>query len=99
MKIETSGSDRLTPSSTDNIKSAERARLHHAAGAKNPDRADQAALSDRARLLGKARAALSEIPDIRADLVKSFRSKIQSGDYSIPYDQLAGRLMRSAAYG
>ncbi|TVQ62159.1 MAG: flagellar biosynthesis anti-sigma factor FlgM [Phycisphaerales bacterium] len=41
---------------------------------------DRAELSDRARLLGKAR----ELPDVRLDLVQRVRSEIASGQYDTP---------------
>jgi anti-sigma28 factor (negative regulator of flagellin synthesis) len=53
---------------------------------------DQAALSDRARLLGKARAAFTSVEATRADRVAALRQQVQSGAYRVPYDQLASHL-------
>ncbi|MBI3762791.1 MAG: flagellar biosynthesis anti-sigma factor FlgM [Chloroflexi bacterium] len=101
MKIETGGSDRLNPTQPENAAPADRARpagTGAAAGA-SAGRADQAALSDVARLLGRARAALTEIPEARPDRVNFLRAQIQSGEYRVQHEQLAGRLLRSVMYG
>jgi len=55
---------------------------------------DQASLSEKARLLSKARAELEETPEIRTDLVAHLRTQVETGEYKISYDRLATRLIK-----
>jgi flagellar biosynthesis anti-sigma factor FlgM len=50
-------------------------------------------VSERARLLAKARVSLNETPDVRSEKVDTLREKIETGNYPVPYDELARRLM------
>ena len=61
-------------------------------GASNLSGKDQAMLSEGARLLAESLTALKAAPEVRADLVADLRAKIESGNYEIPYDELAKRL-------
>jgi flagellar biosynthesis anti-sigma factor FlgM len=54
---------------------------------------DRAELSEQARLLAKARVASQETPDVRSDRVQELKQQIASGAYSIPYQDLARRLL------
>ena len=60
-----------------------------------PDR-DEAELSDMARVMSKIHAELEDAPEIRAELVEELRSKIESGSYQIPLDELVNRLISGA---
>jgi flagellar biosynthesis anti-sigma factor FlgM len=53
---------------------------------------DQASVSESAKLLAKASAVLGDSPQVRADIVDKFRQEIESGNYEIPYADLANRL-------
>jgi flagellar biosynthesis anti-sigma factor FlgM len=59
-------------------------------GAGASDRAD---LSDRARLLAKARTSFQNTPDINQEKVADVKKRVDSGTYSIPTDQLVRRLL------
>ncbi|MCL4559598.1 MAG: flagellar biosynthesis anti-sigma factor FlgM [Chloroflexi bacterium] len=54
---------------------------------------DQAVLSERARLLAKARLALDETPRADDQKVEALRQRVQSGEYKISLEELAGRLL------
>jgi len=56
-------------------------------------RKDKAELSDQARLLSKARAALEETPEVDQAKVDDLKAKIQKGEYNVPYEDLADRMM------
>lgn len=99
MKIETGGSERLNASQSEGAAALERARTSGSAAGIGPAGKDQAALSDRARLLSKARAALAQTPEVRADRVNALRAQMQSGQYEVRYKQLAGRMLRSVTDG
>jgi flagellar biosynthesis anti-sigma factor FlgM len=99
MKIETSGFNRLTPAQPENTPPVGRARLPGKGETTGAERSDEAALSAQARLLGKARAALAEVSEVRDERVNQLRAQIQAGEYQVPFERLAGRLLRSVAYG
>jgi len=54
---------------------------------------DRAELSERARLLAKAKAALEETPDVDMERIHDLQKMIQTGAYEIPYDELARLLL------
>ena len=62
------------------------ARTHAAA-------TDRAELSERARLMGKARTALQNTPDVNQDKVNSVKQRVDNGTYQVPADELARRLL------
>lgn len=55
---------------------------------------DSAALSENARVLAKARAALEELsPQERAERVEALRQQVSSGTYSVPIEALAEKFV------
>jgi flagellar biosynthesis anti-sigma factor FlgM len=60
---------------------------------------DEATLSERARMLAKARTNLADAADVRTDVVEGLRQQIQDGVYQIPYDTLAQRLLAAIKGG
>ena len=53
---------------------------------------DNANISSFGSLLAKATAEMKNIPDVRADVVADFKSRIESGTYNPPLDKLANVL-------
>ncbi len=53
---------------------------------------DKASFSEQARLMAKANSTLAETPDVRALQVEELKNQIQSGNYEIPIEKLAGLL-------
>lgn len=94
MKIQNTGSDPFNRLNVDGVSNVDpAAKTSGSAGAVNGLAKDQAALSERGRALSKARAALAEVPAVRADKVQALREQIQTGAYRVPHQQLAGRLL------
>jgi negative regulator of flagellin synthesis FlgM len=56
-------------------------------------RADGTSLSSAAQELLKARRAVSEAPDVRADLVAELRRQVQAGTYKVDAREIARRLL------
>ena len=54
---------------------------------------DQAAFSEKARQLAKARAELSETSDVRTDLVADLRQRIETDNYQVPIEALTRRIV------
>lgn len=55
--------------------------------------ADRVELSDQARALYVAKAALAELPLIRQDKIASLKQRIQNGTYRIPGEKIAQRML------
>jgi flagellar biosynthesis anti-sigma factor FlgM len=55
---------------------------------------DEASVSDSARVLAKAYAALSETPEVRSDRIEELRAEIASGQYAVPHEKLAELLAK-----
>lgn len=54
---------------------------------------DKAELSDEARLLQKARVALDETSEVDQAKVDDLKAKIQKGEYNVPYETLAEKML------
>jgi flagellar biosynthesis anti-sigma factor FlgM len=53
---------------------------------------DKVEMSEDARLLAKARAALGSVDDADSEKLAALRSKIESGDYTVQVTELARKL-------
>ena len=71
-------------------------------GAVRPDSGVRSVLSDKvdisesAKSLGRARALMNTIPDIRTDKVKSLKDVIESGMYNIEAEKVAVKIIERA---
>lgn len=95
MKVEHSQNNRIVQKQAENTAAIE--RQGRAQENERTDRStskDHASLSERARLLSKARLSLQEIPDVRAERVNALREQIQSGTYQVPVEQLASIFLK-----
>ncbi len=101
MKVENHGLDPLARKQAEGAQPLERVtpERRDGAAAERARGGDQAALSDRARQLARARQALESAPDVRAERVQSIREQIEKGIYEIPYKSLAARLLRRIGLG
>ncbi|MCX8023705.1 MAG: flagellar biosynthesis anti-sigma factor FlgM [Thermanaerothrix sp.] len=55
---------------------------------------DRAELSEQARMLAKARSALNETPEVQNERIEQLRQQIEAGTYTIPFEALAGHLLK-----
>jgi flagellar biosynthesis anti-sigma factor FlgM len=82
----------LSPKSTESARRVEKkdslkdVRSVHAGS-------DKAEMSENARLLVKARAAMGNVEEINTERVTALRNQIQSGDYTIQVSELARKLV------
>lgn len=53
---------------------------------------DKVEMSEEARLLAKARAALGNVDDANTEKLAALRSQIESGDYTVQVTELARKL-------
>ncbi len=91
MKIEPNGNDIQRIEQVRAVRATQAAAPTQAAGSVSGP--DQAQFSNRGVELAKARAALSNLPDVREDRVAPLRSQIQAGTYKIPTEALAAKLL------
>ncbi len=56
------------------------------------DRKDEAALSEVARLMSKARLALDETPEVRTERIAALQEQVQNDMYEVPIEALARQL-------
>lgn len=92
MKVENNSINPLLPNKAEGSRPVERqsqpGEASSISGAK-----DKAELSERARLLAKARVKLAESPDVDMERIERLQQKIREGTFSIPYEELARRLL------
>ena len=50
-------------------------------------------ISEQARLLSKARLAANEVSDVRVERVQELKQRVISGNYAIPYQDVARQLL------
>jgi negative regulator of flagellin synthesis FlgM len=60
---------------------------------------DRVELSDQARALHAAKEALSQLPEVRQDLVKDLRERVKAGTYAVPADKIAERMLGEGLFG
>lgn len=95
MKVEQSQNNRIVQKQAETTAAVERQqRLQENERADRMTNKDQASLSQRARLLSKARLNLQEIPDVRTERVTALREQIQAGTYQVPVEQLAALFLK-----
>jgi negative regulator of flagellin synthesis FlgM len=94
MKIENNGLNRLSKNEAENANSVERSNQNGDASSLNKlGGKDQATLSDRGRILSKARVAMDDVADVRAERVAPLRAQIESGQYQIPYADILKKIV------
>jgi flagellar biosynthesis anti-sigma factor FlgM len=96
MKIESNGLNRIynpEPEGAYHLDKAFHAE-DAAGGAGSLKGKDRATVSRDALVLSKAAKKMSEVPEVRKDLVERFQQEIESGVYQVPIEQLAKQLMR-----
>jgi flagellar biosynthesis anti-sigma factor FlgM len=92
MKIENTS---MSPLSSKPTESARRAEKKDSLKDVRPVPAgqDKAEMSERARLLAKARAELGNVEATDTERIAALRSQIESGDYTVQVNELARKLL------
>lgn len=92
MKIENNALNPLSPKKSDGLYSVDK-NNRPVDSARVVTGKDKVEFSDRARLLSKARASFDEASGVRTEQVSELRAKVDSGQYTIPYEDLARKLL------
>ena len=86
------------------LQNAETARAASAASASDAAaqagvarRPDSVSLSDNARTLATARAAVQQAPDVRDAKVAEIKQRVQDGTYNVPAHLLARKMLPNAS--
>jgi flagellar biosynthesis anti-sigma factor FlgM len=92
MKIENNGTSPVPPKRTDGVQP------NGKTGPGQPVRStiagkDRAEVTESARLLAKARAELDSAEEVENERIQMLKQQIASGNYEIPVDELAKRLL------
>jgi len=91
MKVEHSNVDKLVQNRAENAGAV--VRKQQAVDAPlDGRRKDEAALSEKAQTLARARTQLEEIPEVRDDKVAALKQKVQAGEYEVDVNKLANRI-------
>jgi flagellar biosynthesis anti-sigma factor FlgM len=99
MKVENTQPNRLSQTQVENANTPEKVQRayeqesNRAGGLDSLHGRDQASLSERARLLAKARAQMAETQDVRAELVDKLRSSVEDGTYKVDIQRLVTKLV------
>jgi len=95
MKIEHTGPKPISKSTIENAYSVDKsARSSESSELSGISGKDKATLSEGARALAKAYAALDEAPEIRQERVAELRKQIESGNYEVPFEEVVKRLVK-----
>lgn len=95
MKIDNIDNNNISPLASKKADSAYRAERPQAGNhaAKAEGKRDKAELSENARLMAKARAALEKSPELENERLAEIRNQINNGDYTIQVNTIVQRLM------
>ena len=91
MKIENTSMSPLSSKPTDSTKRVEKKDSLKESRSVQAGQ-DKAEMSENARLLAKARAALGNVEDTDTERLTALRNQIESGDYTVQVNELARKL-------
>ena len=92
MKIENSGMTPISPKRTDSIQSSDKKSASSSARVSISGK-DRAEVTESARLLAKARTELENADGAENERLEMLKQQVQSGNYEIPVEELAKRLL------
>ena len=96
MKIENNGAVPISPKRTENSQAVSKKNGNTAPVTGNrPAIAgkDHVEVTESARTLAKARAALDNVQDVENDRVEMLKQQVASGNYTVPVEALAKKMM------
>ena len=94
MKIENNNINGASLNKTENLHQVEKQNTSAPVETSSAvNKKDKAELSDQARLLQKARVALDETSKVNQAKVDDLKAKVEKGEYNIPYETLAEKML------
>jgi flagellar biosynthesis anti-sigma factor FlgM len=91
MKIDNNVLNQLQASKAEAAQQAEKQQKQVEKGTPAPKK-DTLEVSENARLLAKASAALNGVEESRSQKVNDLKELVNSGDYKVPHEELAKRI-------
>jgi len=91
MKIENNLLNQLQANKTESAQQVEKQQKQSEQTSRTSQK-DSLEVSEKARLLSKARAALDGVDEVRAQKVNDLKELVNQGDYKVPHEELAKRL-------
>ncbi|MFN8383484.1 MAG: flagellar biosynthesis anti-sigma factor FlgM [Anaerolineales bacterium] len=92
MKIEPTGLQPLSTKSTENANPVERREELNEVDSAHSGQ-DKVEMSENARLLAKARAALGNTDEVESERLAMLKQQVESGDYTVQVGELARKLL------
>jgi negative regulator of flagellin synthesis FlgM len=94
MKIDNNFTNPLQSQKAENTQPADKAQhqSEKVSQTQNQQR-DRLELSDKARLLSKARTAFNETPEVNSTKVEELKEKVNQGTYQVPFNELAKKMV------
>ena len=92
MKIENANLSPLSSKPTESAKRIEKKDATKDIRSAHPGQ-DKVEMSEEARLLAKARAALGNVEETNTEKLTTLRGQIENGDYSVQVNELARKLV------
>lgn len=92
MKIENNPLNQLQSSKAESLQQVEKQQKQVEQTARTPQK-DTLEVSEKARLLSKARIAIDGVEEARAQKVNDLKEKVNNGDYQVPHEELAKRIV------
>lgn len=92
MKIDNNNIHSLQTQKSENTQQVEKQQRQAERAAAEPQR-DRFEVSDKARLLAKARTTLSDLPEVNKQRVEDLKNQVQQGTYLVPVEELAKKML------
>ncbi|MBN1267468.1 MAG: flagellar biosynthesis anti-sigma factor FlgM [Anaerolineales bacterium] len=92
MKVEHSNVDKLIQNRSDATNAVDRKQQEAQNASLDGRRKDEAALSEKAQTLARARTHLDEVSEVRENKVAALKEKVQAGEYEVDVNKLANRI-------
>ncbi len=95
MKIDNSYTNPLQSQKSENSQAVERTQRQNdkVSQSQQAPQKDRLELSDKAKLLSKARAALDEAPEVNSTRVEELKESIRQGTYQVNFSELARKMV------
>jgi flagellar biosynthesis anti-sigma factor FlgM len=91
MKIENNPLNQLQTNKTDSAQLVEKQQKQVEQSARAPQK-DTLVVSEKARLLSKARAAVDGVEETRSQKVNELKELVNQGEYKVPHEEVAKRI-------
>jgi len=92
MKIDNSHLNPLQAQKPENLSQVDK-QQRSTEKATQPQQRDRLELSEKARLLSKARLEMDETPDVNLKKVEALKEAVNQGIYQVPHEELARKML------